>query len=57
MTPFTHHAGHLLQGVLRSWQYAFYWFDYKWNLTGMPLGSRVRFFQSHWAYFAGKPVT
>ncbi len=49
-------AGRPVQFVLTSWLYAFYWFDYKWSLTNLPLENRVQFFQSHWAYFAGKPA-
>ena len=49
-------AGRPVQFLLTSWVYAFYWFDYKWSLTNLPLENRVQFFQSHWAYFAGKPA-
>ena len=49
-------AGRPVQFLLTSWVYAFYWFDYKWSLTNLPLEKRVQFFQSHWAYFAGKPA-
>lgn len=47
------YAGRPVQFLLTSWVYAFYWFDYKWSLTNLPLENRVQFFQSHWAYFAG----
>lgn len=47
-------AGRIIQFVLMSWVYAFYWFDYKWSLTNLPLEKRVQFFQSHWVYFLGK---
>lgn len=47
-------AGRPVQFLLMSWVYAFYWFDYKWSLTNLPLENRVQFFQSHWAYFAGE---
>lgn len=46
-------AGRIIQFVLMSWVYAFYWFDYKWSLTNLPLERRVQFFQSHWVYFSG----
>ena len=46
-------AGRIIQFVLMSWVYAFYWFDYKWSLTNLPLEKRVQFFQSHWVYFSG----
>lgn len=47
------YVGRFAQFLLTSWVYAFYWFDYKWSLTNVPLENRVQFFQSHWAYFAG----
>ncbi len=36
-----------------SWLYALYCFDYKWSLHSVPLEARLRFFEQHWAFFAG----
>ena len=49
-------AGPLLYFFLYSWLYAFYWHDYKWSLTNSPVHSRLDLFESHWAFFAGRPA-
>ena len=47
-------AGPVLNFVLLSWLYAFYFFDYKWTLTNVPLVTRVQHFEGHFAFFAGE---
>lgn len=39
--------------ILWSWLYAFYCFDYKWQLHGVPFSTRIYFYEQHWAYFLG----
>ena len=39
-----------------SWLYALYCFDYKWSLHSVPLEARLRFFEQHWAFFAGEAL-
>lgn len=43
--------------VLLSWLYAFYFFDYKWAMTNVPLVTRVQHFEGHFAFFAGEIVS
>ncbi|KAK9840173.1 hypothetical protein WJX74_004779 [Apatococcus lobatus] len=45
--------GPLANFVLLSWLYAFYFFDYKWAMTNVPLVTRVQHFEGHFAFFAG----
>ncbi|KAL8143209.1 hypothetical protein V2J09_016241 [Rumex salicifolius] len=46
-------VGKPINFVLLSWMYAYYCFEYKWNLSGVSLDKRLDFFESHWAFFAG----
>ena len=43
--------------MLLSWLYALYSFDYKWSLMSMPLTQRIAYFEDHWAFFNGVPVS
>ncbi|RMZ56444.1 hypothetical protein APUTEX25_004667, partial [Auxenochlorella protothecoides] len=45
--------GRATSAALMAWLYALYSFDYKWAAHGIPLITRVSFFETHWAYFAG----
>ncbi|KAK9167678.1 hypothetical protein Scep_002869 [Stephania cephalantha] len=50
---FIPYIGKVLNFVLLSWMYAYYCFEYKWNLTELGLDKRLDFFESNWAFFAG----
>lgn len=50
---FIPYVGQALNFLLLSWMYAYYCFEYKWNLSGVPLDRRLDFFESNWAFFAG----
>lgn len=52
-TGFIPHIGKALNFVLLSWMYAYYCFEYKWNLSEVALDKRLDFFESNWAFFAG----
>uniref|UniRef100_A0A1D1YJA5 Etoposide-induced protein 2.4 n=1 Tax=Anthurium amnicola TaxID=1678845 RepID=A0A1D1YJA5_9ARAE len=45
--------GKAINFLLLSWMYAYYCFEYKWNLAGWSLDKRLNFFESNWAFFAG----
>ncbi|KAL5566466.1 hypothetical protein UlMin_030472 [Ulmus minor] len=45
--------GRALNFLLLSWMYAYYCFEYKWNLSEVDLDKRLEFFESNWAFFAG----
>ncbi|KAL5704197.1 hypothetical protein ACHQM5_022655 [Ranunculus cassubicifolius] len=47
------YIGKALNFVLLSWMYAYYCFEYKWNLDELGLDKRLHFFESNWAFFAG----
>ncbi|KAG9130619.1 hypothetical protein Leryth_011876 [Lithospermum erythrorhizon] len=53
VTGFIPYAGKVLNFLLLSWMYAYYCFEYKWNLTGLSLDKRLDFFESNWAFFLG----
>ncbi|KAF3337715.1 protein EI24 isoform X1 [Carex littledalei] len=38
---------------LLSWMNAYYCFESKWNYSGVSLNSKLEFFESNWAFFAG----
>ncbi|GAB4847839.1 hypothetical protein Ancab_026899 [Ancistrocladus abbreviatus] len=50
---FIPYIGKALNFLLLSWMYAYYCFEYKWNLSGVSLDRRLDFFESNWAFFAG----
>ena len=50
-------AGNAAYFMLVSWLYALYSFDYKWSLTSRKLQERIAFFEQHWAFFLGAPLT
>ncbi|KAF2293883.1 hypothetical protein GH714_005413 [Hevea brasiliensis] len=52
-TGFIPYIGKALNFVLLSWMYAYYCFEYKWNLSEVALDRRLDFFESNWAFFAG----
>ncbi|XP_020588101.1 protein EI24 homolog isoform X2 [Phalaenopsis equestris] len=39
--------------LLNAWMYAYYCFEYKWNLSELSLDRRLEFFETNWAFFAG----
>ncbi|KAI3951525.1 hypothetical protein MKX01_018641 [Papaver californicum] len=47
------YVGKTLSFLLLSWMYAYYCFEYKWNLAEVSLEKRLDFFESNWAFFAG----
>lgn len=47
------YVGTALNFLLLSWIYAYYSFEYKWNLSELSLEKRLDFFESNWAFFAG----
>ncbi|WCJ18454.1 hypothetical protein M5689_000803 [Euphorbia peplus] len=47
------YIGKALNFILLSWMYAYYCFEYKWNLSEVSLDRRLDFFESNWAFFAG----
>lgn len=52
-TGFLPFVGKTLNFMLLSWMYAYYCFEYKWNLSEVSLDRRLDFFESNWAFFAG----
>ncbi|KAJ8755612.1 hypothetical protein K2173_022207 [Erythroxylum novogranatense] len=52
-TGFIPYVGKAINFILLSWMYAYYCFEYKWNLSEVPLDRRLDFFESNWAFFAG----
>ncbi|PIA47252.1 hypothetical protein AQUCO_01400142v1 [Aquilegia coerulea] len=50
---FIPYIGKALAFVFNSWMYAYYSFEYKWNLDELGLDKRLDIFESHWAFFAG----
>ncbi|CAK9168248.1 unnamed protein product [Ilex paraguariensis] len=53
VTGFIPYIGKALSFLLLSWMYAYYCFEYKWNLLGVSLDKRLDFFECNWAFFAG----
>ncbi|KAI5661607.1 hypothetical protein M9H77_20930 [Catharanthus roseus] len=53
ITGFVPFVGKAINFVLLSWMYAYYCFEYKWNLSGLSLDKRLDFFESSWPFFAG----
>ncbi|KAK2966081.1 hypothetical protein RJ640_025577, partial [Escallonia rubra] len=53
VTGYIPYIGKTLNFLLLSWMYAYYCFEYKWNLSGLSLDKRLDFFESNWAFFAG----
>ncbi|XP_048323810.1 protein EI24 homolog isoform X2 [Ziziphus jujuba] len=53
VTGFVPYMGKILNFLLLSWMYAYYCFEYKWNLSEVGLDRRLDFFESNWAFFAG----
>lgn len=47
------YIGKTFNFLLLSWMYAYYCFEYKWNLSGLSLDKRIDFFETNWAFFAG----
>ncbi|KAK9917318.1 hypothetical protein WJX75_003111 [Coccomyxa subellipsoidea] len=47
------YVGPALYGVMVSWLYALYSFDYRWGISNKRLPERIAFFQQHWAFFLG----
>lgn len=47
------YIGRILMIPLRSWLYAYYFFDYKWGFAKWSLEKRLTFFETNWAFFAG----
>ncbi|KAJ3700369.1 hypothetical protein LUZ61_004074 [Rhynchospora tenuis] len=45
--------GKAMSFFLLSWMNAYYCFESKWNYSGVSLNSRLDFFESNWAFFAG----
>jgi len=45
--------GPFLRFLMFSTLYAFYSFDYKWGLHGVPLEHRTQNIENYWAYFSG----
>ncbi|KAE8009024.1 hypothetical protein FH972_005482 [Carpinus fangiana] len=52
-TGFVPYVGKVLNFLLLSWMYAYYCFEYKWNISEVALDKRLDFFESNWAFFAG----
>ncbi|EEF33379.1 P53 induced protein, putative [Ricinus communis] len=52
-TGFIPFMGKAVNFILLSWMYAYYCFEYKWNLSEVALDRRLDFFESNWAFFAG----
>ncbi|GAB4848131.1 hypothetical protein Ancab_002797 [Ancistrocladus abbreviatus] len=53
VTGFIPYIGKALNFLLLSWMYAYYCFEYKWNLSGVSLDRRLDFFESNWTFFVG----
>ncbi|KAI5056958.1 hypothetical protein GOP47_0028776 [Adiantum capillus-veneris] len=47
------YIGKFLMFPLRSWLYAYYFFDYAWGYAKWSLEERLMFFETNWAFFAG----
>lgn len=47
------YIGKILVIPLRSWLYAYYFFNYKWGYVKWSLEKRLLFFETNWAFFAG----
>ncbi|MCO5612363.1 hypothetical protein L7F22_066630 [Adiantum nelumboides] len=47
------YLGKFLMFPLRSWLYAYYFFDYAWGYAKWSLEKRLMFFETNWAFFAG----
>ncbi|MCO5602654.1 hypothetical protein L7F22_056789 [Adiantum nelumboides] len=47
------YLGKFLLFPLRSWLYAYYFFDYAWGYAKWSLEKRLMFFETNWAFFAG----
>lgn len=47
------YIGKILVIPLRSWLYAYYFFDYTWGFAKWSLEKRLTFFETNWAFFAG----
>ncbi|KAI5056569.1 hypothetical protein GOP47_0028387 [Adiantum capillus-veneris] len=47
------YIGNFLMFPLRSWLYAYYFFDYAWGYAKWSLEKRLMFFETNWAFFAG----
>eukprot|EP00250_Pteridium_aquilinum_P005594 c15666_g1_i1 orf=267-1220(-) len=47
------YISNLLMIPLRSWLYAYYFFDYAWGYAEWSLERRLTFFETNWAFFAG----
>lgn len=45
--------GNFIFGFYFCFLYAFYSFEYKWNLENKPLESRITYFETRWIYFCG----
>uniref|UniRef100_A0A2P2LHI2 Protein EI24 homolog n=1 Tax=Rhizophora mucronata TaxID=61149 RepID=A0A2P2LHI2_RHIMU len=52
-TGFIPYVGKAINFVLLSWMYAYYCFEYKWNLSEVALNRRLDFFETNWAFFSG----
>ncbi|XP_077249776.1 etoposide-induced protein [Tasmannia lanceolata] len=52
-TEWIPYIGKTINFLLLSWLYAYYCFEYKWNLSELGLDKRLNFFESNWAFFAG----
>ncbi|KAI0507852.1 hypothetical protein KFK09_013980 [Dendrobium nobile] len=50
---FIPYIGTAISFLLNAWMYAYYCFEYKWNLSELSLDKRLEFFESNWAFFAG----
>jgi etoposide-induced 2.4 mRNA len=47
------YIGKVLNFLLLSWMYAYYCFEYKWNLSGLSLDKRLEYFESNWTFYVG----
>ncbi|KAM6579032.1 hypothetical protein CsatB_030869 [Cannabis sativa] len=53
VTGFVPYIGTALNFLHVSWMYAYFCFEYKWNLHNVELDKRLSFFESNWAFFLG----
>lgn len=53
LTGFIPLVGRTANFLLLSWMYAYYCFEYKWNISELSLDKRLDFFESNWAFFLG----
>ncbi|XP_062083864.1 protein EI24 homolog [Humulus lupulus] len=53
VTGFVPYIGTALNFLHVSWMYAYFCFEYKWNLHNVDLDKRLNFFESNWAFFLG----